>query len=102
MAPNIIFVLLDGSRFDRLHISEKFSELSKEGFLLDNVTAAYPYTFSAMNAIFTGLFGKENGVDAYYKMFKLRDSIPFLRMQFLWSQRPPLFRRRLSRRISQE
>jgi len=78
MAPNIIFVLLDGSRFDRLHISEKFSELSKEGFLLDNVTAAYPYTFSAMNAIFTGLFGKENGVDAYYKMFKLRDSIPFL------------------------
>lgn len=78
MAPNIIFVLLDGSRHDRLHISEKFSDLCKEGFLLNNVTAAYPYTFSAMNAIFTGLFGKENGVDAYYKMFKLRESIPFL------------------------
>lgn len=78
MAPNIIFVLLDGSRYDRLDISKKFSNLCKDGFLLNNVTAAYPYTFSAMNAIFTGLFGKENGVDAYYKMFKLRDSIPFL------------------------
>ena len=28
--------------------------------------------------MFTGMFGKENGVDAYYKMFKLKDSIAFL------------------------
>ena len=78
MVPNIIFILLDGSRYDRLHISKKFLDLCKNGFLLNNVTAAYPYTFSAMNAIFTGLFGKENGVDAYYKMFRLHNSVPFL------------------------
>lgn len=78
MKPNIIFVLLDGSRWDRLDISEEFSELREQGLLFNNVTAAYPYTFAAMNAVFTGLFGKENGVDAYYKMFRLKDSVSFL------------------------
>ena len=76
--PNILFVLLDGARWDRLKISEQFSKLQKEGFLFDNVSAAYPYTFGEMNTIFTGLFGKENGVDAYYKMFKLKDSVDYL------------------------
>lgn len=78
MKPNIILVLLDGSRTDRLDKSKHFKFLKKQGILFDNVTAAYPYTFAAMNAIFTGLFGKENGVDAYYKMFKLKDDVDFL------------------------
>lgn len=78
MKPNIILVLLDGSRWDRLHISQEFTNLMEKGTLLNNVSAAYPYTFGAMNAIFTGLFGKENGVDSYYKMFRLKDSVNFL------------------------
>ena len=78
MNPNIIFVLLDGSRYDRIHTSEDFLQLKKDGCLFTNVTAAYPYTFPAINSMFTGMFGKENGVDAYYKMFKLKDSIAFL------------------------
>ena len=76
--PNILLVLLDGARTDRLNKSEHFESLKKLGFLFDNVTAAYPYTFGAVNSIFTGLFGKENGVDAYYKMFKLKDDVDFL------------------------
>lgn len=59
--PNLIFVLLDGSRWDRLHLSPEFQELQKDGMLLDNVTAALPYTFGAINVIFTGQYGKENG-----------------------------------------
>ncbi|QDI88798.1 DUF4976 domain-containing protein [Candidatus Nitrosopumilus sp. SW] len=78
MKPNIIFVLLDGSRWDRFHISPELTELQKRGTLLNNVITAIPYTFGSMNVIFTGLYGKENGVDAYYKMFKLKDSVDFL------------------------
>ena len=78
MNPNIIFVLLDGARYDRIHTSKDFMELKKDGCLFNNVAAAYPYTFPAINSMFTGMFGKENGVDAYYKMFKLKDSIAFL------------------------
>lgn len=78
MKPNIIFVLLDGSRWDRLEQSTEFIELQKKGTILNKVITAIPYTFGSMNVIFTGLYGKENGVDAYYKMFKLKDTVEFL------------------------
>lgn len=78
MKPNIILVLLDGARYDRLNKSNTFMELVNKGTLLSNVTTAAPYTFASINAIFTGLFGKENGVDAYYKMFKLKETVDFL------------------------
>jgi len=78
MAPNIFFVLLDGVRWDRLDTSSEFLELQKKGTLFNNITTAIPYTFGSMNVIFTGLYGKENGVDAYYKMFKLKDSVSFI------------------------
>ena len=78
MKPNIIFVLLDGARWDRLEKNQKFVKLCQEGTLIKNVTTALPYTFGAMNAIFTGLHGKENGVDAYYKMFRLKENVEFL------------------------
>ncbi len=64
MSKNIIFVLLDGARCDRLDESSDFRKLKKLGCLFDNIIAAYPYTFPAINSMFTGLFGKENGVDA--------------------------------------
>ena len=56
MKPNIIFILLDGARWDRLKISQEFTELQNYGTMIDNVTATVPYTFSAMNVIFTGLY----------------------------------------------
>lgn len=75
MKPNIIFVLLDGARWDRLSKSKEFSDLIKEGTLLDNVNTAIPYTIGSVNVTFSGLYGKENGIDAYYKMFRLKKSI---------------------------
>lgn len=78
MKPNVVFVLLDGARWDRLSLSPRFEELRKHGTLLNNVTTAAPYTIASMNATFSGLYGKQNGVDAYYKMFKLKESAPFL------------------------
>lgn len=76
--PNLVLILLDGSRCDRLQQSKDFDDLLKKGTLLNNVITAIPYTFGSLNAIFTGMYGKENGVDAYYKMFKLKDSVNFL------------------------
>ena len=78
MSKNIIFVLLDGARCDRLDESSDFRKLKKLGCLFDNIIAAYPYTFPAINSMFTGLFGKENGVDAYYKMFRLKKDVQVL------------------------
>ncbi len=78
MKPNIVLVLLDGSRWDRIQTSSDLISLSENGTLLNNVTTVAPYTFASVNGIFTGLYGKENGVNAYYKMFKLKESVSFL------------------------
>ena len=78
MKPNIIFVLLDGARWDRISTSREFMELSKEGTILNNISTAIPYTIGSVNVTFSGLYGKENGIDAYYKMFRLKESIKIL------------------------
>jgi arylsulfatase A-like enzyme len=78
MKPNIIFILLDGARWDRLSVSPDFMKLTKEGTLLNNVTTAIPYTIGSINVTFSGMYGKENGIDAYYKMFKLKNSVKIL------------------------
>ena len=67
----MIFVLLDGCRWDRTNISNDFKELQSEGTFFNNVTAAIPYTVGAVNVIFSGLYGKDNGIDAYSKLLSL-------------------------------
>lgn len=76
--PNIILVLLDGARWDRIDRSPEFVQVREIGTLLDNVNTAIPYTIGAVNALFSGRYGKDNGIDAYYKMFRLRDSVKIL------------------------
>lgn len=76
--PNIVMILLDGARWDRIETSPEFVDLMKLGTTLNNVNTAIPYTIGSVNATFSGLYGKENGIDAYYKMFRLKDSIKIL------------------------
>ena len=78
MKPNIIFVLLDGARYDRIKTSTEFTELLNKGTLLNNVSTAIPYTFGSINVIFTGQYGKENGVDGYYQVAGLKSTVPTL------------------------
>ena len=82
MKPNLIFVLLDGSRWDRIHTSKEFSNLIKSGTFMNNVSTAFPYTFGALNVILTGLYGKENGVDGYYRVKDLKDDVDFFAINF--------------------
>jgi arylsulfatase A-like enzyme len=78
MKPNIILILLDGARWDRLHTSDNFNEIKKDGFLMNNVSTTIPYTIGSINSLFSGLYGKENGVDAYYKVLGLKNSVKIL------------------------
>ena len=36
------------------------------------------YTLGSINVIFSGLYGRENGVDGYYKVFGLKNSVKTL------------------------
>ena len=47
--------------------------------MLNNVTTAMPYTVGSLNVTFSGLYGKDNGVDAYYNVLKLKPPMVFSR-----------------------
>lgn len=70
---NVILILIDGARVDRLSQSKEFLNLIKEGTFFSQMIAHAPYTLVSMNSIFTGMYGGRNGIDAYYKMFKLKE-----------------------------
>ena len=56
LKKNIIFVLLDGARWDRLNTSQEFVKVSSTGTLLNNVSTAIPYTIGSVNVTFSGLY----------------------------------------------
>ena len=66
---NVILLLLDGARIDRIMKSPKFEKISKYGTLFSEMITHAPYTLVSMNSIFTGMYGKRNGINAYYQMY---------------------------------
>jgi len=66
---NVILILLDGARVDRLHKFPIFEKLSKDGTFFSQMITHAPYTLVSMNSIFTGMYGGRNGINAYYQMF---------------------------------
>ena len=67
---NVILLLIDGARIDRLFQFPIFKKLKEEGCFFSEMIASAPYTLVAMNSIFTGMYGSKNGIDAYHKMFQ--------------------------------
>lgn len=66
---NVILILLDGARVDRLHKFPIFEELANDGTFFSQMITHAPYTLVSMNSIFTGMYGGRNGINAYYQMF---------------------------------
>jgi arylsulfatase A-like enzyme len=63
---NVIAVVLDGVRFDRIKLLPNFRKLCNKGTLFSNMITYAPYTIASLHSIFTGAYGSENGVDNYY------------------------------------
>ena len=80
--PNIVLVLLDGARWDRLEKSQEFQKISNKGTLLNNVNTAIPYTIGSVNALFSGKYGKDNGIDAVSKQYE--SIVNFIQSELKW------------------
>ena len=70
---NLIFVLIDGARNDRVSKFNKLNKILNDGTYFSQMITASPYTIASMNSIFTGMYGSKNGVNAYNNTFNLRD-----------------------------
>lgn len=63
---NIVFLIIDGTRFDQIIKFTKFTQHFSKGTLFSKMITYAPYTIAAMHALFTGIYGTKNGVDNYY------------------------------------
>lgn len=64
--PNIIMIMLDQLRVDRLPEAAIFEQLKQYGTLFSGKVTYAPYTLASVYAVFSGMYGNKNGVDAYY------------------------------------
>ena len=67
---NVILIVIDGGRVDRISKFPIFQKLQKDGTFLSHTITNAPYTLVSMNSIFTGMYGRKNGINAYYHMFQ--------------------------------
>ena len=65
--PNVIVILLDQFRSDALKTHGVFNKLKSDGVLFSQTITYAPYTLASCHATFTGMYGRDNGVDAYTK-----------------------------------
>ena len=72
---NVLFILLDGLRNDRLSLCPNLMNVLKKGYFFSNMITAAPYTLSAVHSIMTGLYPAKHGVDSYFNMFKFKKDL---------------------------
>ena len=75
---NVIMLLLDGSRCDRLPVSPELINITKSGSFFDQCIISSPYTVASVHSILTGIYGSKNGVNSYNNMFGLRNDVKTL------------------------
>ncbi len=64
--PNIVMMLIDQLRYDRLDQSGIFEQLKSKGVFFPEMITYAPYTIASMYATFTGIYGSETGVNSNY------------------------------------
>ena len=67
---NVILLLIDGARVDRISKFPIFQKIQENGTFFSHMITHSPYTLVSMNSIFTGMYGSKNGINAYYQMFQ--------------------------------
>ncbi len=72
---NIIMINLDGLRKDRVEKCPALKTIKEENIYFSKMISVSPYTLAAHHSIFSGLYPSQNGVDAYYHMFRFREDI---------------------------
>ena len=65
--PNIFLILLDQFRNDARDVHHFFAQMAEQGVLFSQTITYAPYTLASCHATLTGMYGRENGVNAYTK-----------------------------------
>ena len=72
---SIIMINLDGLRKDRIQKCPTLRTIKEDNIYFSKMISVSPYTLAAHHSIFSGLYPSQNGVDAYYHMFRFKEDI---------------------------
>ncbi len=70
--PNILIIVLDGLRSDRVPLCPELCKILLKGYFFDTMITAAPYTLASLHSVSTGLYPYKHGVNAYFNMFKFK------------------------------
>jgi len=80
---NVIFIVLDGLRNDRIHLCPNLKNILRKGYFFSNMVTVAPYTLASFHSIITGLYPSKTGVDAYLNMYKFKKNVCKTLTQYL-------------------
>jgi len=69
---NIILISLDGMRQDKISLSSNLRKFIEKSIYFPKMFTVAPYTLASHHAIISGMYPSQNGVDAYYHMFRFK------------------------------
>ena len=81
--PNVVLILVDQLRTDRLSSFKIFDDLRSRGTFFSQMVTYAPYTVASLHAIITGMYGNENGVDSYFGSIDFDEDNCFTLAQYL-------------------
>lgn len=70
---NVIMIALDGLRHDYIEKLPTLKNLITKSSYFNNLTTYAPHSTGAFYAIFSGLYGSENGVNSYFGIENFKD-----------------------------
>ena len=76
-------IMIDGARYDAIDKVSYYNELKKESVFFPQLITYAPYTIGSLYALFSGMYGKENGVNGYYKAYSFDKENCFTLAQYL-------------------
>jgi len=69
---NVIIVMIDGGRLDKVKNSYIFNTLKSKSIFFSNSITYGPHTIAAMHAVFSGCYGSRTGTNSYWSTFKFK------------------------------
>ena len=69
---NVIIIMIDGGRFDKVKDSTTFKKLESKSIFFSNSITYGPHTIASMHAVFSGSYGSRTGTNSYWSTFKFK------------------------------
>ena len=72
MKKNVIVLMIDGGRLDRVKQSKYFNKLNDKAVFFSQPITYGPHTIAAMHAFFSGSYGTRTGTNSYWSTYQFK------------------------------